>query len=183
MFVYSFRYSFRYFCTESLIRSYAYGLSMSSRDEFLKALQRQKGILDEMRVARRAELRARGIKALLRPTYEKEGVFKVPRTAERLIGTILRPFSARFATVLRRGYRKTIYRDRATGRFVRKTLVNVERSKFRAQNAARVFAQRFKGLMVDELAARVNRLTELGIRKQMGEDVDIEIAELFGYPE
>lgn len=156
---------------------------MSSREEFLKALQRQKGILDEMRVARRAELRAQGIKALLRPTYEREGVFKVPRTAERLIGTILRPFSARFGTITRRGYRRAIYRDRATGRFVRRTLVNAERSKYRAQNAGRVFGERFKHLLKGEIAARVNRLTELSIRKQMGEEVDIEIAELFGYPE
>lgn len=155
---------------------------MSSRDEFLKAIQRQKGILDEMRLARRAELRAKGIKALIRPTYEREGVFKIPRTSERMIGTILRPFSKRFQTVSRRGYRRAIYKDRATGRFVRRSLVNVERSKYRAQNAARVFHQRFKNLTVAQVGARVNRLTELGIRKQMGEDVDAEIAELFGYP-
>lgn len=156
---------------------------MSSREEFLKAIQRQKGILDEMRVARRAELRAQGIKALLRPTYEREGVFKIPRTAERLIGTVLRPFSARFQTLLRSGDRKAVYKTRATGRFVRKTLVQRERSLYRAQNAARVFHERFKHLLKGEIAAQVNRLTELSIRKQMGEDVDIEIAELFGYPE
>lgn len=155
---------------------------MSSREEFLRAIQRQKGILDEMRIARRAELRAQGIKALLRPTYEREGVFKIPRTAERLIGTILRPFSARFQTISRRGYRQAVYKDRATGRYVRRSLVKVERSKFRAQNAARVFSQRFPTLTAEEVRERVNRLTELGIRKQMGDDVDIDIAELFGYP-
>jgi len=155
---------------------------MSSREEFLRAIQRQKGILDEMRVARRAELRAQGIKALLTPTYEREGVFKTPRTPERLIGTILRPFSARFATITRRGYRKPVYKDRATGRFIRKSFVNVERSKYRAQNAGRVFGERFKHLLKGEIAERVNRLTELSIRKQMGEDVEIEIDELFGYP-
>lgn len=155
---------------------------MSEHSRFLKAIQRLKGRLDEKRIARKAELREKAIGDVTKPSYEREGVFRIPKTAERLIGTVLKPFSASFGTYLRRGYRQAVYRDRATGRFVRRTLVTAERSKFRAQNAARVFAGRFPNLTADEVRERVNRLTELGIRKELGDDVDLDIAELFGYP-
>lgn len=155
---------------------------MSERTDFAKAIASMKLALDKKREDRRAEERADIRRSFTRERTGEEGLFRVRDSAPVGVRLSFIPFSARVQTIFRKGYTKPIYRDRDANRFITAGYAGAIRSENRARTAYNTMRSRFPNLTHDEAVDRVNRLTELSISRQLGEDVDIEIAELFGYP-
>lgn len=155
---------------------------MSERSSILKAIRAGKDKLDEMRRERLHAQRERNRARVGRERTEREGFFVVRDSAPPGVELSFSPFSATVQTIYRKGFDKPVYRSRESNRFISRATAAKIRGTIAAKTAYNTVRQRFPDMTHEEARGKVNRLTELSARRQLGEEVDIEIADIFGYP-
>lgn len=155
---------------------------MSEGRTILDAIKAGKARLDAIRVDRLEAQRERNRELVGRERTDREGVFAVRDSAPRGRELSFSPFSAKVQTIYRKGVSKPIYRSRETNVFISRATATRIRQTTAAQQAYNSIRSRFPNMTHDEARDKVNRLTELSARRQLGEEVDIEIADIFGYP-
>ena len=155
---------------------------MSAGRTILDAIKAGKARLDAIRVDRLEAQRERTRQLVGRERTSVEGVFAVRDSAPIGRELSFSPFSAKVQTIYRKGVSKPIYRDRETNRFITRATATQVRGTIAAKTAYNTIRSRFPNMTHDEAADKVNQLTNLSIRRQLDEDVDIEIADIFGYP-
>jgi hypothetical protein len=154
---------------------------MSDEDIFNRVMSKMRGWFDDFHAQQRQARAKKVYDQQARREELRNGEMWFRPSPEIYQQIKWEPFQARIRTEYYEGRDKPSYRSAESGRWVSKAYREQELYAFRVEMAFITFAAKFPSEDAEEIGERIHRLDELRKRAKDGENIDVELDELFGY--